>query len=170
MGLGEGREVGAGDGVLVQDQREVGRRRLRAQWTEPPLQARPQGDDIGGMACIAAGVQEQTLRLIDHEGQGDLPQLSALLQVAPTLWETGPVGAGLGRATQVMLRPYPHTSSLRCLLVFEGGWIKGMLPEELVQVGTVPASQGCSLRDISMRGREHLDEIASFGLLLRLRE
>jgi hypothetical protein len=79
MGLGEGREVVAGDLALVQEQREVGRSVLRAAWTKHPLQARTQGDDIRGMALLAAGVQGEPLLLIHHQGQGELAQVSALL-------------------------------------------------------------------------------------------
>src|SRR5260370_20238263 len=94
MGLGEGREVVAGDVALVQDQREAGRSGLRAAWPEHPLQARTQGDDIWRIALIAAGGEGQTLLLVYHQGQGALAQGSALLLVAATRWEAGPAGGG----------------------------------------------------------------------------
>src|SRR4029450_12607263 len=90
MGLGEGREVVAGAVALVQDQRKVGRSVLRAEWTKHPLEARPQGDDIRGMARIAAVVQGEPLLLIDHQGQGDLTQVSALLLVSAKRWKARP--------------------------------------------------------------------------------
>src|SRR5260370_16200252 len=94
MGLGEGREVVAGDVALVQDEREAGRSGLRAAWPEHPLQARTQGDDIWRIALIAAGGEGQTLLLVYHQGQGALAQVSALLLVSATLWEAGPAGEG----------------------------------------------------------------------------
>src|SRR5260370_31349015 len=94
MGLGEGREVVAGDVALVQDQREAGRSGLRAAWPEHPLQARTQGDDIWRIALIAAGGEGQTLLLVYHQGQGALAQGSALLLVSATVWEAGPAGGG----------------------------------------------------------------------------
>jgi len=101
MGLGEGREVVAGDVTLVQDQREVGRSVRRAAGTEHPLQARPQGDDIWGIALLAAVVEGQTLLLIHHQGQGDLTQVSALLLVSATLWKARPAVEGMNEGIVV---------------------------------------------------------------------
>jgi hypothetical protein len=93
-GLGEGRAGGAGDRARGPAQRAVGRRGLRAAWTPHPLQARPQGDALRGMALLAAGGQGEPLRLLPPQGQGARAHGSARRRVAATRWQASAAVAG----------------------------------------------------------------------------